>query len=31
MFEAAELGRKICKKEFDAIEPELHTRLLQVQ
>jgi len=31
MFEAAELGRKISKKEFDAIEPELHTRLLQVQ
>lgn len=31
MFEAVELGSKISKKEFDAIEPELHTRLLQVQ
>lgn len=31
MFEAAELGRKLSKKEFDALEPELHARLLQAQ
>ena len=31
MFEAAELGRKIPKKAFADIEPELHTRLLDVQ
>jgi len=31
MFEAAELGRKISKKEFKAIEPDLHMRLLEVQ
>jgi len=31
MFEAAELGRKISKKDFDKEEPELHTRLLGVQ
>lgn len=31
MFEAAELGRKISKKEFKAIEPDLHTRLLNIQ
>ena len=27
MFEAAELGRKLSKEEFQAIEPDLHTRL----
>lgn len=31
MFEAAELGRKISKAEFDKIEPELHTSLLTIQ
>jgi len=31
MFEAAELGRKISKKAFGEIEPQLHTRLLEVQ
>ncbi len=31
MFEAAELGRKISKKEFQELEPQLHTRLLEVQ
>lgn len=31
MFEAAELGRKISKSEFDKIEPELHTNLLSIQ
>ncbi|RKZ46909.1 MAG: polyphosphate:AMP phosphotransferase [Gammaproteobacteria bacterium] len=31
MFEAAELGRKIAKKDFDEEEPLLHTNLLEVQ
>jgi polyphosphate:AMP phosphotransferase len=31
MFEAAELGRKLSRKEFQDIEPDLHTRLLNVQ
>ena len=31
MFEAAELGRKISKKEFQTVAPDLHTRLLKVQ
>jgi AMP-polyphosphate phosphotransferase len=31
MFEAAELGRKITKTEFDKLEPELHTKLLTIQ
>lgn len=31
MFEAAELGRKVSKKEFDAREPDLHTALLEAQ
>ena len=31
MFEAAELGRKLSKKEFQTIEPDLHTRLLDAQ
>lgn len=31
MFEAAELGRKISKADFDKLEPELHTNLLAVQ
>jgi AMP-polyphosphate phosphotransferase len=31
MFEAAELGRKISRSEFQEIEPELHTQLLKVQ
>lgn len=31
MFEAVELGRKISKKEFDELEPALHTRLLELQ
>jgi polyphosphate:AMP phosphotransferase len=31
MFEAAELGRKISRTDFDKIEPELHTNLLTVQ
>src|SRR5262245_50135975 len=31
MFETAELGRKVSKKEFDRLEPELRTDLLRVQ
>jgi len=31
MFEAAELGRKISKKEFQELVPELHTQLLKIQ
>ncbi|HKK15291.1 MAG TPA: polyphosphate:AMP phosphotransferase, partial [Gammaproteobacteria bacterium] len=31
MFEAAELGHRISKSEFDKEEPELHTKLLKVQ
>lgn len=31
MFETAELGRKVGKKEFDEVEPQLHTRLLAAQ
>jgi len=31
MFEAAELGQKISKKEFAEAEPALHTKLLEVQ
>ena len=31
MFEAAELGRRVSKKEFATQEPQLHTRLLEVQ
>ena len=31
MFEAAELGRKISKTEFKKVEPELHTKLLEIQ
>ena len=31
MFEAAELGRKLSKQEFQAIEPDLHTRLIKAQ
>jgi polyphosphate:AMP phosphotransferase len=31
MFEAAELGRKVSKKEFARLEPELRTKLLQTQ
>ncbi len=31
MFEAAELGRKLSKQEFDQIEPDLHTALLAAQ
>lgn len=31
MFEAAELGRKISKEDFNKEEPELHTKLLAVQ
>jgi len=31
MFEAAELGRKLSKSEFEKIEPELHTNLLVAQ
>ena len=31
MFEAAELGQKISKKEFAEAEPVLHTKLLEVQ
>ena len=31
MFEAAELGRKLSKAEFEKIEPELHTALLAIQ
>ncbi len=31
MFEAAELGRKVSKKNFAIEEPQLHTQLLEVQ
>lgn len=31
MFEAVEIGQKISKDDFDREEPELHTRLLEVQ
>ncbi len=31
MFEAAELGRKVSKREFDEREPDLHAGLLDVQ
>jgi polyphosphate:AMP phosphotransferase len=31
MFEAAELGQKLSKKEFDEAEPILHTKLLEAQ
>jgi len=31
MFEAAELGRKISREDFRKIEPDLHTRLLNIQ
>ena len=31
MFEAAELGRKVSKKDFDIQEPQLHTQLLEIQ
>jgi len=31
MFEAAELGQKISKKEFDEAEPLIHTNLLEAQ
>ncbi len=31
MFETAELGRKVSKKDFAVQEPELHTKLLEVQ
>ncbi len=31
MFEAVELGRKVSRNEFDAREPDLHARLLDVQ
>ncbi len=31
MFEAAEVGRKLSKKEFNAAEPELHHSLLSLQ
>lgn len=31
MFEAAELGRKVSKKEFNEAEPLIHTQLLEVQ
>ena len=31
MFETAEIGRKISKKEYESIVPELHTSLLTVQ
>jgi len=31
MFETAELGRKISKKEFSETEPLLHTKLLEIQ
>jgi len=31
MFEAAELGRKVSKHEFDELEPGLHAGLLAVQ
>ena len=31
MFEAAELGRKISREDFDAMAPELRTELLDLQ
>ena len=31
MFESAQLGRKVSKAEFKQLEPDLHTRLLEVQ
>lgn len=31
MFEAAELGQKVSKKEFDEAEPQIHTKLLEAQ
>ena len=31
MFEAAEVGHKVSKEEYKKREPELHTRLLQIQ
>jgi len=31
MFEAAELGRKISKKEFDAQAPDLRVKMLEMQ
>jgi polyphosphate:AMP phosphotransferase len=31
MFEAAELGRKVSKRDFERLEPELRTRLLETQ
>ena len=31
MFEAAELGRKVSREDFNKEEPELHTKLLSVQ
>ena len=31
MFEVAELGHKLSKKEFEELEPVLHTRLLEIQ
>ena len=31
MFEAAELGRRVAKKEYKKREPELHTQLLAIQ
>ena len=31
MFEAAELGRKISKQDFDKEAPLLHTQLLEIQ
>jgi polyphosphate:AMP phosphotransferase len=31
MFEAAELGRKVSKKDYKRHEPDLHTRLLDIQ
>jgi polyphosphate:AMP phosphotransferase len=31
MFESAQLGRKVSKTEFKQLEPDLHTRLLEVQ
>ena len=31
MFEAAELGRKVSREEFDQREPVLHAQLLEIQ
>ena len=31
MFEAAELGRSVSKAEFEELEPEIHTKFLQLQ